>query len=142
MDMDPIPFETGNIESHTFCVRPEVASRSPSRLLHDVSQLTGDRQVVAAGEQRGFDIEDIPAGRSPGEPRGHPCRQYLARLLRHEAFGAEPVGKDIWLNGHRSPFLALRKFRECQRDLPGQATEHLLQLANSCLPGIAAGDES
>ena len=115
---------------------PYVAQRRLGRFLHDLPQLTGQGKAFTPLHARGFDEEDVPSGRSPGQAGGHPG---LGGSLRHlgEKFCRAKVRRNALGLHDGKPFLT---FRHLPGDSPADIGNFPLQIADPGFPGVFQGN--
>src|SRR5262249_15212420 len=113
--------------------------RSLCRLLHDVTELSGERQTVRALHSGGLDEEQIASGRCPGEPGGHAGNpRPLLEFLVLEAWDPEVRGQRI-RGDRRWRGVALGA---PARDLPADTADLALEVADARFARVATNEEA
>ena len=136
MDVQVAVFVEVGRNAESVGLRADVRQRGLRRLLHHVSELAGQRQALLAGHARGFDEQDVPAVRRPGQPDRH------ARLLGplghfgEEFHRPQKIGQVRF--GHRG--LVGLPLGHRTRDFPAHRADFALQVAHPGLVRVAARD--
>jgi hypothetical protein len=84
--MRPVLAEHRLVDLELVRVRPDVALGRLRGFLHDVAELSGQRQAFAVLQERAFDVQHIAARFRPSQARCDARRNILTSLLRREPF--------------------------------------------------------
>ena len=96
-------------------VAAHVGQRGLRGLLHDVAELTGDRQLALAGHRGRLDEQHVAADRRPGQPGGHARLGRAPLDVGLEARAPEQLAH--LRRGHRDLALVASPRRRCSATL-------------------------
>src|SRR4051795_9814960 len=116
---------------------PDPGERGLGGLLHNVSELTGDRQFARARDSGRLDEEDLAPNRRPGEAGRHPWILGAPALLREEAPLAEQLTGALCRDPHLALGLALG---DLTRDLAADRPDLSLEVADARLARVLVDD--
>ena len=109
------------------------------RLLHDVAELTGERQALRSLGHAGFDEQDVAAGAGHRESGGDPGHAGAIGRLEVEVRSSEPVTNRTRLHDDRRLALAGGQLR---RRLAEQSPDLSLQVPNARFACVVDDDDA
>jgi hypothetical protein len=102
VDVDVLLAEKVRIDTVPLRIRSRPGQRRGHRLLHDLAQVPGHRELFPSAHPAGFDEHDVSAHRRPHQAHSHPrCLDALLDFfLRPELRHAQIFADDIRCNLH------------------------------------------
>ena len=128
-----LSLEIGAVDAELVGVGADIGERDPRRLLHHVTELTGQHQALVAVHGGCLDEEDVTAGSGDRQARGHARDRRALHGLLEELLAPEGVDHFIGVDGDRR----LRLARGDPSRLAAQQLAQLaLELAHAGLAGV------